>query len=53
VDHAGNIIKGFTVNRKPGMIGLVELGQQLAHRGAVFDGDDIGPRHHHVVDPQV
>ena len=52
VDHARDVIKGFAVNRQPGMVGLVEFGEQLAHRGAVLDGDDVGPRHHRVINAQ-
>ncbi len=34
------------------MAGFLKLAQQLAQRGTALDGDDIGPRHHHVLDAQ-
>jgi hypothetical protein len=52
VDHADRVVEGLAIDRHPRMLGLDELGDQGLERGGDLDGDDVGPRRHHVGDPQ-
>ncbi len=50
VDHAARIIERLAEQRNARNAGLAERAQQLGQRVALFERDDVGARHHDVVD---
>ena len=52
MDHAARIIEGLVEERHARDAGLLEQLQQLGDRRVLVDGDDVGARHHDVVDAQ-
>ena len=42
------IVQGLAINGQARMLCFAIIRHQLAELGALFDRDDIGPRHHHV-----
>ena len=50
--HAARIIERLVEQRDTRHASLIEGFQQLTHRFVFIDRDDIGARHHHVIDAQ-
>ena len=53
MDHAARIVERLVIDREPRMLGLAEHAHQLVDGDRVLDGDDVGARHHHVLDRQL
>ena len=53
MNHAARIIERLVIDREPRMLGLAEHAHQLVDGDRVVDGDDVGPRHHHVRDREL
>ena len=51
MDHPDRIIEGVVVDHEARMGGVLEHLQEIAERNVLLHGDDVGPRHHDVVDP--
>src|SRR6516225_3227179 len=45
------IMKGVVVDHEARMGGVLEHLQQVAQRNVLLHGDDVGSRHHDIVDP--
>lgn len=48
--HAARVIQRLAVDGQAGMPGRAEQLEEIAEVGLVRDGDDVGPRDHHVID---
>ena len=48
--HAAGIIERIHMHRQARVTGRAENAQQIAQRNIEIDGDNIGARHHHVID---
>ena len=48
MDHPGDLVESFAVDRQTGMGGLDHLIGDFGQRGIFLDRDDIGARHHHI-----
>ena len=53
MDHPARIIERFAIDRQPRMLGLAEHAHQLVDGDAVVDGNDVGARHHDVLDREL
>ena len=53
MDHAARIVERLVIDRQPRMLGLAEHAHQLVDGERVVDGDDVGARHHHVLDREL
>ena len=53
MDHAARIIERLAIDRQPRMLGLAEHAHQLVDGDAVVHGDDVGARHHDVLDREL
>ena len=53
MDHPARIIERFVIDRQPRMLGLAEHAHQLIDGDAVVDGNDVGARHHDVLDREI
>ena len=51
VHHPDGIIEGVVVDHEARMGGVLEHLQQVAERNVPLHGDDVGSRHHDIVDP--
>ncbi len=51
VHHPDGIIEGVVVDDEARMGGVLEHLQEVAERNVLLHGDDVGPRHHDIVDP--
>ena len=51
VHHPDGIIEGVVVDHEARMGGVLEHLQQVAQRNVLLHGDDVGSRHHDIVDP--
>ena len=51
VDHAARIVERVVVDGQARMAGALEHLEQFAERDVLLDRDDVGARHHDVVDP--
>jgi hypothetical protein len=50
MDHADRLVEGVVVDDEARMGGVLEHLHQFAQRDVLLDRDDIGPRHHEVVE---
>ena len=50
VDHAARIVERFVIERQARMLRLAEHAHQLVNGHIIVDRDDVGARHHHVLD---
>jgi hypothetical protein len=53
VDHAGDVIEGFVIERNPRVAGAGEGVEKCAEICGVLDRDNVGARHHHVMHSQI
>jgi hypothetical protein len=53
VDHAHDVVERVLEDGQSGMRLLSEARDELVERAIDVDGDDVGPRHHHVLDRPV
>ena len=53
MDHPARIIERLAIDRQPRMLGLAEHAHQLVDGDAVVDGNDVGARHHDVLDREL
>ena len=53
VDHAARVVERLVIDRQPRMLGLAEHAHQLIDGDRVVDGDDVGARHHDVLDREL
>ena len=51
VDHADRIVERLVVDDEARMAGALEHLDQVAQRNVLLHRDDVGARHHHVIDP--
>ena len=53
MDHAARVIERLVIDRETRMLGLAEHCHQLCDGNRLFHGDDVGPRHHDVLDREL
>ena len=53
MDHAARIVERLAIDRQARMLGLAEHAHQLVDGDAVVDGNDVGARHHDVLDREL
>ena len=53
VDHAARVVERLVIDGQPRVLGLAEHLHQLVHRDAFVHRDDVGARHHHVLDQEL
>ena len=53
MDHAARIVERLAIDREPRMLGLAEHAHQLGDGHRVLHGDDVGARHHDVLDREL
>ena len=52
VDHAARVVQRFGIDRQSGVAGRAKDGENFVQCCVDADGDDVGARHHDVVDAQ-
>ena len=52
MDHAARVVERLVIDRQARMLGLAEHAHQLVDGDGIVDRDDVGARHHHVLDGQ-
>ena len=53
MDHAARIVERLVIDRQARVAGGAETIEHLAQRRIERERDDVGARHHHVLDPDV
>ena len=53
VDHAARIVERLVIDRQARVAGGAKAIKHFAQRGIERKRDDVGARHHHVLDPHV
>ena len=53
VDHAARIVERLVIDRQAGVAGGAKAIEHLAQGRVERKRDDVGARHHHVLDPNV
>ena len=53
MNHADDVVEGIAEHRQPRMPRLAHGADHLGDRRRLLDGDDVGARHHHVVDAKI
>ena len=53
MDHAPGVVERFVVDRQARVARGAETIEHLAQRRIERERDDVGARHHHVLDPDV
>ena len=51
MNHADRVVERVVIDDEPRMAGILEHLQELAERNVLLHGDDVGARHHDVLDP--
>ena len=53
MDHAARIVERLVIDRQARVAGGAKTIEHLAQGGIERERDDVGARHHHVLDPHV